>query len=318
MSTSYDKSAAVVLLPAVSGGRLKSAALKRWLSRANLEVAEAPRNFLATVLGALGSALPDAGLAALRMWGQTGDRPTVWIAGADPIYLEPRLDRLCLHAIGYNGIPESDLRPLFDHLQTTLAEGDEVGFVRLGSCGYLRAVKPIATADLPSEVIDQQVPDEFLPSGDAAGGYRGLISEVEMSLHDHKVNLRRQEHDLQPINSLWIWGGGIAPELQTVPHPPLYCNDPLVTGYWLSMTGAVATWPGTIAACLEASVAGFVAITPADDDPKLLEQCLLELRDAVRLGRLTRLRLIFRDGFAVDVKSAHQWRFWRRTAGFLE
>lgn len=318
MSTPYDKFAAVVLLPAVGGGRLTSPALRRWLARANIRAVDVSCDFLAGILGALGYVPPDEGLAALRMWGQTGDRPTVWVAAADPIYLEPRLDRLCVHALSADQVPASDFRSLFDHLQRTLADGDNVGFIRLGSCGYLRAATPIASAAVSPDVVDQQMPDEFIPSGDAAAGYRGLISEVEMSLHDHAVNLRRQENDLQPINSLWIWGGGVAPEPQTVPHPPLYCNDPLVSGYWLSRTAAVAAWPGTISACLEASVAGFVAITPENDDPELLEQCLVELRDALRLGRLAKLTLIFRDGYAADVKRAHQWRFWRRTAGLFE
>jgi len=318
LSTPYDKFLAVVLLPAVSGGRLKNRALRRWLSRANIAAADAPLNFLAGILGALGYVPPDQGLAALRMWGQMGDRPTVWIAGADPIYLEPRLDHLCLHALSHNDVPASDFRSLFDHLQRTLADDDNISFIRLGSCGYLRAATPVASADVSPDAIDQQMPDEYIPSGDAAGGYRGLISEVEMSLHDHEVNLRRQENDLQPINSLWIWGGGMAPEPQTVPHPPLFCNDPLVSGYWLSRTAAVAPWPGTITACLEASVAGFVAAVPDDDNPVLLERCLVELRDALRLGRLASLKLLFRDGYAADVKHAHEWRFWRRTAGFLE
>ena len=87
------------------------------------------------------------GLAALRMWGQTGDRPTVWIAAADPVYLEPRLDHLVPARAAAAGIPPSDLRPLFDHLQEPRWPSDQrFGFARLGQCGYLRAEAGISTA----------------------------------------------------------------------------------------------------------------------------------------------------------------------------
>ena len=45
----------------------------------------------AGVLGVIAHALPAAGLAALRFWGQTGERSDAWIAAADPVHLEARL-----------------------------------------------------------------------------------------------------------------------------------------------------------------------------------------------------------------------------------
>ncbi len=77
-----------MLLPPVRG-RLDDRSLVRWLSRAQLEQLRAPVDSLAQVLGALGREPPAEGLAAIRMWGQTGDRPGVWIAAADPVYRRP-------------------------------------------------------------------------------------------------------------------------------------------------------------------------------------------------------------------------------------
>ncbi len=292
--------------------------LRRWLARAELTQVTEPTELLGSILGTLNLPAPASGLGALRMWGQTGDRPTVWVAAADPVYLEPRLDHLCLHSLADGLAPASDLRPLFDHLQQTLVENANYGFARVGSCGYLRAADSIATADMPSYVVHGQMPNDFMPTGDAADGYRSLISEVEMSLHDHEVNLRRQRHGLQPVNCLWFWGGGHAPEQYTEPHPPLFANDPLLKGHWLSKTGVVEPWPGNIADCLEASVAGFVAVAPAIDDPELLERCLLELRDALNSGRLSRLTLMFRDGIGAVVERSHAWRVWRRSTVLLD
>ncbi len=318
MTISYDKNAAVVVLPAVGGGRLKGTSLRRWLARSDLVQLHEPRELLASILAKLGMPCPEAGLGALRMWGQTGDRPTVWIAAADPVYLEPRMDHLCLHAQDAIDAPAADMRPLIDHLQATLANTDNYGFARLGSCGYLRASAPIATAAVPSYVVHRDMPNEYMPAGEGAGDYRSLVSEVEMALHDHEVNLRRQEAGLQPVNCLWFWGGGTAPEQETVPQPPLFSHDPLLMGHWLSKTGVVADWPGDIPSCVEASVAGFVAVIPEQDDPELLERCLGDLRDLLRSGRVSQLTLMFRDGIEASVVPAHRRRVWRRGSPLLD
>ena len=269
MTLPYDKSAAVVVLPSLAAGQVTDPGLRRWLTRASVNRAEEPRELLESVLTTLGLPYPDDGLAAIRMWGQTGDRPTVWIAAADPVYLEPRLDHLCLHSLHGDSMPAADLRVILDYLQERLAGKERYGFARVGSYGYIRANAPLMTARSPSYVIDQQLPNDYMPSGDQTGSYHTLRSEVEMALHDHEVNLRRDAEGLPPVNSLWFWGGGFAPEQETMPHPPVFTNDPVLKGYWLSKTGVVANWPGSIAACLEASVAGFVAMPDADETTRV-------------------------------------------------
>jgi hypothetical protein len=235
------------------------------------------------------------------------------------VYLEPRLDHLCLHALRGAGIPSSDLRPLFDHLQETLAEDRRYGFARLGSNGYLRAESPISTASVPSYVVDQREPGEFLPSGDHTAMHRNILSEIEMALHDHEVNLRRVGEGKQPVNSLWLWGGGKAPDKSTRPQPPLFSDDPLLTGYWESATAVSEMWPGTFEACAEASLHGFVAVTPESDiRSETLHEYLLDLRELLRAKRVSRLILLFRDGLRADVRRSQTLKFWRRDSELLE
>ncbi len=312
VTASYDKSAAVVVLPPV-GGRLRDASLRDWLARADLVQVEGPVELLAGVLGELGVPCPADGLAALRMWGQTGDRPTAWIAAADPVYLEPQLDHLILHDLQREGVPPSDLRPLIDHLQRVLADDGDIGFVRLGSCAYVTAQQPLATAKQSAYAIDQRQPNDYMPTGEGADAYRRLSSEIEMALHEHEVNVARESQGLQPVNGLWIWGGGHAPEQNTEACPPLFADDPLLTGRWLSETGVAEPWPGSIDACLELAVAGFVAVIPElDEDESVLESCLYELRLALNSRRLSKLILMFRDGVYADVRRSQRVRIWRR------
>jgi hypothetical protein len=306
----YDKSAAIVILPTLAGGCLSDPRLRRWLSRATVNRSERPRALLRRVLDCLNLPYPEQGIAALRMWGQTGDRPTVWIAAADPVYLEPQLTTLCLHALQGERMPGADLREVFDYLQQRLAGKDRYGFARIGPHGYIRANMPLPTAHEPAYVIDGQAPNDYLPSGDETASHHTLHGEVEMALHECSLNQRRESAGLQPVNSLWLWGGGFAPEPETEPRPPLFADDVLLKGYWLSRTGVVEDWPGSITACLDAAVAGFVAMPAADRYD--LNACLDALRKALHSGRISKLTLLLEDGFTVELLRLDAWRFWRR------
>tara|TARA_B110000495_G_C22983692_1_gene578553 strand:+ start:438 stop:1412 length:975 start_codon:yes stop_codon:yes gene_type:complete len=319
MNVSYDKNAAVVLLPPISAGRLQNQGLKTWLAQSDITVESRPKELLWRVTQELGLPYPEQGFGALRMWGQTGDRPANWIAAADPVYLEPRLDHLCLHALRRAGVPSTQMRTLIDHLQLTLGDGSDVEFMRLASYGYLSSRNAIATAAVPAYVIDEQKPDKFLPTGKDTGIYRNLVSEIEMALHEHEVNLAREADGELPINSLWLWGGGTAPEKIKRVQPPLFSDDALLSGYWYSATGIASCWPGNITECLNQSIAGFVAAIPEfDDSLDLLEACLLELREALRSGRLSSLTLLFRDGVRAHVRRSHALRVWRYRSDLLD
>ncbi len=298
------------MLPVAASGQELGAAARRWLSRGDLARVEAPFETLGSVLAALGRPMPDAGYAALRLWGQTGDRPSAWIAGADPVYLEPRMDHLWLHALSPPQLEITELQRLVDHLQKTLGEGSPFGFARLRSCGYVTLTEPIATAAYSAAALDQCAPDRFLPGGPEAAGHRRLISEIEMALHDHPVNRERVAAGRQPVNSLWLWGGGTAPATAAQPLPPLYSDDPLLHGYWLSRSAPATAWPGSLDACLDSAEQGLVAMPTEEHEADAMIETL---RRALGSGRIARLVLLFRDGLRVTLARAHRLRFWRGT-----
>ena len=308
-----------MLLPAVGKGRLSDPRLRRWLARGDVSFVGPQEERLAFVLGEIGLEGPKDGLAALRFWGQTGDRPDAWIAAADPVYLEPRLDHLRLHALRRAGVSAGELRAIVDHLQATLGGDGGLGFARLGHYAYVTAEEPMATATVPAYAVDGEIPTDHLPAGAEAAPHRRLTSEIEMALHDLELNAERSAGGSPPVNSLWVWGGGYAPDKIVKPLPPLYSDDPLLSGYWQSRTGVAEPWCGDIGSCLEKSIAGFVAtVQQSDEQPDLMERCLDELRSALESGRLSRLTLLFHDGLRVDVTRRHAMRVWRRTHPFLE
>jgi hypothetical protein len=307
---------AIVVLPAGKNGQIADESQRRWLARSSLQDADSPREMFDRVLSAADIAMPEEGLAALRLWGQTGDRPNVWIAAADLIHLEPRLGHLCLHALRGEASPGAELRALFDHLQDSVGDNSGFAFARVGKYGYLRGDQEIATAAISASVLDGMVPDEYMPAGENAAAYLTLTSELQMSLHEHEVNARRDSNGMKPINSVWLWGGGRAPERTVRVLPPLFGEDPLFQGFWASCTGVIAPWPGNFSECLEFAVRDFVVLTP-ENEADALANYLDELRGLLQDGQLDRLILLFRDGLTARIGRFDAFRFWRRTSGLL-
>ncbi|MEM8816279.1 MAG: hypothetical protein AAGE85_10645 [Pseudomonadota bacterium] len=287
--------------------------LLRWLCRGDFVQRDLPEEPLDSLLRLLGRRAPASGRAALRFYGQTGDKPRVWMAAADPVYLEPRLDHLFLHSLSAREFDAPSLRALFDHLHTTLASGSDADYARVGGMGYLRSDEPFDTAGLSASAVDQRVPNDWMPRGESAAAYRRQLSEIEMALHEHPVNAERMQSGRFPVNSLWLWGGGTLPELHPEPLPPLFCNDPLLLGFWRLNDSRVAGWPGSIDGCLEAAAGSFAAQIPfAVEHVDELQPALVTLRRALVERELDEVRLFFATGAELSLRRGHRWRWWRR------
>lgn len=272
---------------------------------------------MSTVLQALGQ--PDCadGLAALRFWGQTGDRPDAWMAAADPVHLAAELDRLRLHRLAPDEWSGTEFRQLFDELQGVLGEGDDLGFVRIGEFGYLCVAEPIKTARFSTEVLHGRDPADMLPGGTSAAAYHNLLSEIQMTMHSSVVNQQRIGRNQRTVNSLWIWGGGIASVPEARKLPTLFADDPLLRGFWYSGLCDVESWPGGLEKCVDKTPNGFVAIAPEenvaiDEYSDTLTRYLQELRQILKNGGARKLTLLFRDGLTATIRRHHTLRFWRR------
>lgn len=95
---------------------------------------------------------------------------------------------------------------------------------------YLRldAVPDIRTHSLV-EAIGQDV-NRILPQGDDAIKWHGWLNEVQMLLHTHPVNIAREQRGALPINSIWLWGGGVLSQPASLPFEDVWAEDVLVRG----------------------------------------------------------------------------------------
>lgn len=307
---------AVVVLPEGALGRVADAAQKRWLSRGTVTLQAPQTEMLATVLAVLKAPIPDGGMAALRFWGQTGERSGSWIAAADPVHLEARMRDVRIRFLGSEDVTSIELGKLFDTLQVELGNDAPYSFARLGAYGYLHCEEPMELPSVSASIANGHVPDKFTPSGDNARRYHQLLGELQMLLHDHDVNRQRQDSGSPAVNSLWFWGGGVAPQQTAMRLPDLHSNDPLFAGYWASCNGNISSWQD-LDACTASSPLGFVAVTPLGSSD-MLAAYLDRIANQLKTGKLKRVTLLFRDGLSVVLEKSAWLRFWRGTSPQLE
>lgn len=283
--------------------------MRRWLRHAHVHADAARREWLPRILERLEVPLPDGGLAALRYWNQTGERPEQWLAAADPVYLEAGMNRLHLHALPAALSPAADVRAAFDCLAAQLdAAGTGGRFVAVEGTGYLVAETPLPTAELSPALAQGAAPERWLPAPGTAPAFARLLAEVQMCLHDADVNHRRAAAGAPPLNALWLWGGGRAPARSRRELPLLVGDDPVVRGYWKSAAARAVAWPGSLAAARVPAGSDFVALPPAGDPAGVLA----ELAEMLRGGALRRLTLLFADGVSAELRRGDRLRFWRR------
>ncbi len=67
----------------------------------------------------------------------------------------------------------------------------------------------------PHDITNQPI-DEFLPKGQGAEILIDLMNSAQLLLNNHPVNNRRNAEGKIPANSIWLWGHGRKPAMETL------------------------------------------------------------------------------------------------------
>jgi hypothetical protein len=127
--------------------------------------------------------------------------PAHWRVGSDTVLLvDPRA--LALDAEASRTLFDA-VRPLYESEGFTLAWGAPLRW-------YLAhdSLAGLVTAS-PARVIGRHI-DPWLPSQREARLLRRLQNEAQMLLHAHPLNAAREAAGALPVNSVWLWGCGVA------------------------------------------------------------------------------------------------------------
>lgn len=245
---------------------------------------------------------------------------SAWVR-ADPAYVRPDINGARLLACGEALQLDSRdvaallpaLRPLFGDAGFPLDAPDpHRWYLRLPRGARLPRFVPPADA-LGADLFDQ------LPGSDGEEGpegrrWRALLSEAQVLLHNHPHNDARVAAGRLPVNSLWFWGAGIAPDHVTTRVAAVESDDVLLRALGTVAGATTCARPG-----------GFVVPTrdtlfdlrDIRDLAGLQAAWLLPAVDSISTGALARLNLDFEAGSQVMLERGQRWRFWRRPATTL-
>jgi hypothetical protein len=170
---------------------------------------------------------------------------------------------------------------------------------------------------------------EALATGDGAPALRRLSAEIEMWLHGHPVNVRREQRGAPAIATLWAWGGGpqaLAPPLAALAPPdPAYGSDSYVRGLWRLAGGETGSMPVDwrtvaseprarralgvveVAELLQTEASWHLTDALREIDRRLISPSL----EALHRGELERFALLANDRCLL-IAAADRWRLWRR------
>ena len=172
-------------------------------------------------------------------------RESHWLC-ADPVHLRFHHERIVLADAGAFDLSDDEAHALAIGLNREFADIGEF-HVATARRWYLRLEQPLAAEARPLSAVAGR----SLDRGAAAPGSKlqKWLNEIQMFLHGHPVNARREAAGQPAVNSLWLWGSGALPGGAAPPGGPafaaVWADAPLARG--------LARWAG---APLEAAPAG--------------------------------------------------------------
>ena len=302
-------------------------ALDRLLSRSQMQ--SFPGTDLDTTLchcfglDAAQQALP---LAPLTYLSDTGQAGRGYILRADPVHL--RADQSCLHLF------DSHTFPVTQDEADALAAAVTKFYAHLG--WQLQAVCPqrwyLTLSSVPAittwpvmQVAGQDI-DPCLPQGRDAADWHAILNEVQMLLHNHPVNIAREQRGEPVINSLWFWGGGELPTTVQTEFMRVASNHPLAMGLAQQAGIPRVDLPAESAELIDFAAPGSsLLVTDELERPvrygeveRWLERLLqleqdwfVPLLEALRQGKLTSLAIYPCNGRRFHITRRQLRAFWQ-------
>jgi hypothetical protein len=232
---------------------------------------------------------------------------------AEPVHLAAGLDRL-------------DLVRLTGAAAVTAAERSELGEMlgkHLGLNGFAVHESPesswliesASTLDVETACTDSATEnlERALPRGADAASLKRLMTELQMLLHEHPVNLARMRRGVLTLNSLWLWGGGRTEAVSRRSVAPAFGDSTYLRGLCRLYGTEAAPLPAGGAALLErcSPRTSAVCVIRTESIDALEARWITPLQHALLAGRIERLDLLLGD-WEVSAARLAMLRFWRR------
>ena len=279
--------------------------LREWLPRAD----RLPDGGIG-YLGGLGDHFPgvdaDVPAAAITREFLAGDAADGTWLSADPAWVQPDMNGVRLLACGQMQLDMDEAQALAEPLRPVFDEAGMQLKISTPDHWHLRLPgdTPLPGFAAPEQALGEDLA-QHLPQGPEGRRWRVLLNDVQVLLHQHPLNARRQARGQAPVNSLWLWGGGRLPDASPGKVLGVVGDDLLLRA--LAARAGIAQQSRT-ADAIAASGAGWLIDLqdlPAHEIASRWWPTLLLL-----LGGQS-VVLHFASGERWQHQPWHRWRFWR-------
>jgi len=133
------------------------------------------------------------------------------------VHLQPHYGKLYMADFSAGHITTAEARELIETLQEELGD-EEFQFTTGVSYRHLmvwKGGKDQLTFTPPHDITHQGI-EGHLPKGEGAEKLMALMNASQLILNNHPVNERRVKEGKAPANSIWLWGHGRAPKMETM------------------------------------------------------------------------------------------------------
>lgn len=222
-----------------------------------------------------------------------------------------------LHGVAQ--LSDEDRNEIAAALQDLLrSDGYELHSSRSGDW-LVRLPRALEVRTVAPEIAFTGPLDRALPQGRDAAALRRLMTELQMVLHEHPVNVRRARAGLPAANAVWLWGIGALDEhlaecsAPNQPLPTAFGSDGYLKGLYLSYRQSVRDeqFSATVLANPESTSRRIVVLENVSELDALESEHLRPLLNAMRAGSIARVELHL-DQWRIAVNRSELRRFWKR------
>jgi hypothetical protein len=237
---------------------------------------------------------------------------------AQPVHFAAGIDHLRLAPLAQAALTEDDASALGALVSSHFGTDELTVAAFVQGAWLLRFARSIDCSTQPPDAVVGHDVHDFMPAGRDGARIRSLMNEIQMLLHEHPVNQRRERARRLPVNGWWLWGFGDG--VADAPRAGINRWRVHSDDRWLRALGhALGSEPGDIANVGNETLRGdtFVALSqpPAERVEESLASVdagLLSMLAAnVRAGRMHSLALLVGNA-TLHIDSSARFRFWRR------
>lgn len=179
----------------------------------------------------------------------------------DPGHLAVERDHLVLTPAARLNLSDRESEELHAFLAPQFA-ADSLRLVRIDAMRWcISSDEPVrvTTCDFESAVGSDI--NALLPQGEDAAHWLRLLTEAQMLLHTHPVNVNREARGAPAINSLWLWGGGVKPHVSPANVTVAAC-DPFLSALAKLSSARCVELPDGLSGLIDDLSAGDTLVAP--------------------------------------------------------